>query len=275
MSEAPRCLCCGRLAVAAHHVCSRGNARTLTVPACRAHHSGLDASLRRAGVPLSHRRTASAAEVVYALIAGMTSVFAAATCPIGSSGEERARVAEHLSFALRRLLLVAVPPEERGFGPEPLLAAANPARRRRQPPACVADPVTQLEEIFQLIAAGAHVGLSEFPEQAEYLRELEKTAAQIGAAAERLSEATATRSAELAALVARVEARLSELAALLLGLDLHSPDPEQLDCLRSTVTILIGLERHLFDFLAGLAEAADGAQAVAALERLLAEEGEL
>jgi hypothetical protein len=254
-----RCLVCGRPKAAAHHPAGRANLPVLVVDLCDGHHDHLDERLRAAGVPLGHRRRPSEAEIIYAVITGMVSLFAELTEPIGAYGAQRAKTIERLALGVRRLILLVVPASERSFGPTPIRHAQTKQtpRARRLAAATPADPVDQIERLFSLIAHAAEATLGSDPRQRTFLDELGLAAANVGAAARRLNQLADDQVGNLIEALRPALAAMAELAEVVCTLDLHEPDPAEAERGRAAVAGLASLERRTFRVLLELAEAED------------------
>jgi hypothetical protein len=264
------CLVCGRPKSALHHLAGRSNLSGLETGLCERHHGHLDGLLRAAGVPLRHDRQPTEAEVSYALISGLASLFAELTVAIGERGSERAATIERVAFGARRLILLILPTSERSFGPSPIKHAGTRRRPRASlPAACPADPTSQLERLLALTSEGAQATLASDRRHCEYLSTLDAVARRIASATRHMVDQRPETLAALLAALTPSLADLAEVAEITATIDPHDPDPAQLDRINVTLAGLVQLERRLFGLVLDLAAAEDETMAEAAIVRFL------
>jgi hypothetical protein len=265
-----RCIVCGRPGVS-HHAAGVVNLPGLTVPACGRHHARLDAALRHAGVPLSHDRTPTETEIVYALIAGVSSVYSLATAGVGEHGRERAAVVDRLAIHLRRLMLALLPTSGGRLGPEPVRRAGQDPGRRSRRVVSVADPVGQAGQLFTLVSQAAQAGLGQAPGERPYLQALQAASESSTGAVRWLDTIEHRLGDQLQRMNARILSAMGELVAATVALDLAAPTEAQLSGLAEAVSELALIERTLLRSLSALAAAQDEEQALALVDQLLDE----
>ncbi len=266
------CIVCGQEAVS-HHLAGVVNVPSLTVPACDRHHLLLDAALRQAGVPLAHDRTPTETEIVYALIAGITSVYSLTTAEAGEHGCAQALVVDRLAAQLRRLLLALLPTGERRLGPEPVKRASQARGGRHPKGRPLVAPAAQFAQLFALLSQAAREGLERTPDQRPYLQTLAAASDSAAEAARSLETIERHWGDRLRRMSERDAAAMAELVEATVELDLPEPTDAQLGRLTDALSQLALIERAFLALLPALAAARDDRQALAVLDQYLGELG--
>lgn len=271
------CVVCGQPAAEAHHCMGRANVPEVTTPTCKPDHLDLNAELRRAGVPLSHTRTPTHAEITYATFVGETSVLEAAVAHLGFDLKEQTDVIAALRGALTRLLLAALPVDQRTFGPEPL---AQAGRTRQSEPQSTDDPTlaqespVRLAGMFSLLGDAAEALLGSSERYDSYVSAVGTTGQVAEVALRRFGELDEQRQHELGLVAGRAQVEMAAFAAALFEADPYEPSDEQVAALRAGVSFLAEFERQLLVIFNAVGGAEDDDEARAIVDDFLTTHGE-
>ncbi len=269
------CIVCGQPAAEAHHCMGSSNVPEVTAPTCKPDHLDLNADLRRAGVPLSHARTPTHAEITYATLVGETSVLAAVATRFGSDLDEQVEIAASMRNALTRHLIAAQPVEQRTFGPEPL---AQAGRTWRPHPAGGSLPVPDspvcLAGMFSLLGDSAEALLGPTGRWDEYVSAVSATGQGAAVALRRLGELDQERDHQLGLIARRALVEMTALAAALDEADPYEPSEEQVAALGASVSTLAEFEWQWLFLLGAVGSADTDEEALAVLDSFLATHGE-
>ncbi len=278
MSGEPKgpCVVCGKPAVEAHHPFGRANLAAVTTPTCKSDHLGLNAELRRAGVPLSHARMPTHAEIGYAMLVALTSVADAVFVRLGPDVHEQAEVTASLRSALTRYMLAAQPADQRTFGPEPLAQAGR--AWRLQP----SDGMTKAPEsldlfvgLFSLLSDVAQATLGPSGRWDDYVSAVSATALCAARALRRFEVLDEERQRKLGRIARRGLIEMAALVAALVELDPYEPSDEQAAAVATGISFLMEFERQMLGLMSTLGAAQSDEQAAAILDGFFATCGEL